>query len=246
MLSPSFVFVLVIFGILFGYLSFQNSLSKSIKGGKFIFYPIKFLIYLLVSSIFIVSIYGINFLVTEPPRIYWADYKDLVFKTNDYKIGYLKLRETGGKVRRTYSYPGEIDIICLKKNDPKCIDGHYKIVPDEEMPRRVNGIVLLIALMIFAIMILSNKEITIHKNKITKKFELPFYEREKTLEIENIIITGQSNWFVLEDAAQNLKITLAMPYSRKDIEKIVKIIKQTKYELIKQSAQKRLKEEANS
>ena len=128
---------------------------------------------------------------------------------------------------------GKGKVTCFDANDPLCIDGFLHRSGDETALVIVMGL----AMMLIAILPLSEKGVIIDSRTVRKEWRFLSFKFSTKIDIENALtekgMRGEIPILIVEDGQSGKNFTLSFPYAQQDIKFIEAEIRKRRYKMMK-------------
>ena len=128
---------------------------------------------------------------------------------------------------------GKGKVTCFDANDPLCIDGFLHRSGDETALVIVMGL----AMMLIAILPLSEKGVIIDSRTVRKEWRFLSFKFSTKIDIENALtekgMRGEMPILIVEDGQSGKNFTLSFPYAQQDIKFIEAEIRKRRYKMMK-------------
>nr|WP_315084688.1 hypothetical protein [uncultured Campylobacter sp.] len=128
---------------------------------------------------------------------------------------------------------GKGKVTCFDANDPLCIDGFLHRSGDET----VLVIVMGLAMMLIAILPLSEKGVIIDSRTVRKEWRFVSFKFITKIDIENALtekgMRGEMPILIVEDGQSGKNFMLSFPYAQQDIKFIEAEIRDRRYKMMK-------------
>ena len=128
---------------------------------------------------------------------------------------------------------GKGKVTCFDTSDPLCIDGFLHRSGDETALVIVMGL----AMMLIAILPLSEKGVIIDSRTVRKEWRFLSFKFSTKIDIENALtekgMRGEMPILIVEDGQSGKNFTLSFPYAQQDIKFIEAEIRKRRYKMMK-------------